>query len=142
VVVFPTNDAGSEDVRRTIERYHRPFIRIERNLSRRLYLGLMNCAQVMVGNSSSALIEAPVFKLPAVNIGTRQRDRARGNNVIDVSCDQTQLRAARPGAFAADVRAGNTGGASGGDGQAAKRITEILATVPLDDTLLKKQLSY
>lgn len=142
VVVFPNNDAGSEEARRMVERYHRPYIRIERNLSRRLYLGLMNCAQVMVGNSSSALIEAPAFRLPAVNIGTRQRDRARVNNVIDVSCDQTQIRSAIQRALSEEFRAAINGGAYLGDGQVAKRIVEILATVSLDDTLLKKQLSY
>ncbi len=38
----------------------------------------------MVGNSSSGLIEAPSFRLPVVNIGTRQQGRCRAANVIDV----------------------------------------------------------
>ncbi|PYM52461.1 MAG: UDP-N-acetylglucosamine 2-epimerase (hydrolyzing), partial [Candidatus Rokuibacteriota bacterium] len=38
----------------------------------------------MIGNSSSGLIEAPSFGLPVVNVGSRQRGRLRGANVIDV----------------------------------------------------------
>jgi len=84
VLIFPNNDAGSDDLRLMIERYHRPFMRVERNVPRRIYAGLMRTASVLVGNSSSGLIEAPAFDLPAVNVGERQRDRARGSNVIDV----------------------------------------------------------
>ena len=36
----------------------------------------------MIGNSSSALIEAPSFQLPAINIGRRQKDRVCGRNVV------------------------------------------------------------
>lgn len=49
-------------------------------------------AVLMVGNSSSGLIEAPSFELPVVNIGDRQRGRVRGKNVIDVpECKKNQL---------------------------------------------------
>src|SRR5207248_8343889 len=88
IVIFPNTDAGSDDLRLMIERYHRPFMRLERNLPRRVYAGLMQTASVLVGNSSSALIEAPVMRLPAVNIGDRQRDRARAGNVIDAPHDR------------------------------------------------------
>jgi UDP-N-acetylglucosamine 2-epimerase len=47
----------------------------------------MRLACVMVGNSSSGLIEAPSFRLPVVNIGSRQDGRVRAANVIDVRCD-------------------------------------------------------
>lgn len=49
------------------------------------YFSLMAHASLMVGNSSSGLIEAPSFRLPVVNIGTRQSGRIRGKNVIDVT---------------------------------------------------------
>ena len=48
----------------------------------------------MIGNSSSALIEAPSFKLPALNIGNRQRARMRSNNVIDCENDVLSIERA------------------------------------------------
>ena len=54
-------------------------IKVERNVSRKIYLGLMNVASVIIGNSSSGILEAPSFKLPAVNIGRRQQGRYQGS---------------------------------------------------------------
>lgn len=48
------------------------------------YISLLKYADVMVGNSSSGIIEAPSFELPVVNIGNRQKGRLRTKNVIDV----------------------------------------------------------
>ncbi len=145
VVIFPNNDAGSEYIQRMIERYRRPRIRIERNLPRRLYVGLMNVASVMVGNSSSGLIEAPCFKLPAVNVGTRQRDRARGNNVIDVPYDRRKIRAAIEMALSKEFRErlqANCENPYLGDGRVSERIVHILKTIPITEELLKKQIAY
>ncbi len=144
VLIFPNNDAGSDDVRLMIERYHRPFMRIERNLQRRLYAGLMRSASVLVGNSSSGLIEAPAFDLPAVNVGGRQRDRARGPNVIDVDYDRHEIAAAIRRAVRPEFREHIRGSESPYlcDGRVSQRIVEILKTIPLDDRLIRKQLAY
>lgn len=145
IVIFPNNDAGSEEIRRVMERYRKPFLRIERNLPRRLYAGLMNVASVLVGNSSSGLIEAPCFKLPAVNIGNRQRDRFRGNNVIDVPYAQEAIRRGIEKALSAEFQKfirENCDNPYFGDGRVSDRIVEILKTVSIDEKLLKKQLAY
>jgi GDP/UDP-N,N'-diacetylbacillosamine 2-epimerase (hydrolysing) len=145
IIVFPNNDAGSEQGRQIIERYHRPFIRVERTLPRRLYLGLMRMASVMVGNSSSGLIEAPIFDLPAVNVGTRQRDRFRGPNVLDVATDRESIkeaitRALDP-AFRRALRSEHANPYMG-DGLVAQRIVDILEQVEIDEKLIKKQMAY
>jgi GDP/UDP-N,N'-diacetylbacillosamine 2-epimerase (hydrolysing) len=144
VLIFPNNDAGSEDVRRMIERYHRPFMRVERNVSRRYYAGLMRSASAIVGNSSSAVIEAPAFQLPAVNVGSRQRDRARAANVIDVDYDRSAIADAIRRALSPEFRSALEGLESPylSDGRAAERIVEILRDVPIDERLLKKQIAY
>ena len=56
------------------------------NLGQRMYYSCLKNADLMIGNSSSGLLEAPVFHLPAVNIGDRQKNRIRSANVIDVDC--------------------------------------------------------
>lgn len=145
VAVFPNNDAGSEEARRALERSRRPFIRIERNLPRRVYAGLMGMASAMVGNSSSGLIEAPLFRLPAVNVGDRQRGRVRGRNVIDVPCDRAAIKAAIERAMSPAFRAELGRGEDNpylGNGQAARTILDILRRVRVDERLLKKQLAY
>jgi len=144
VLIFPNNDAGSDDLRLLIEQYHRPWMRVERNVSRRLYGGLMRAASAIVGNSSSGLIEAPVVDLPAVNVGERQRDRARGPNVIDVPHDRARIveaiRTALSPEFRARLRERDSPYLS--DGHVSERIVEILKRTELDERLLKKQIAY
>jgi UDP-hydrolysing UDP-N-acetyl-D-glucosamine 2-epimerase len=144
VLIFPNTDAGSDDLRLMIERYHRPFMRVERNVPRRVYGGLMQAASALIGNSSSGLIEAPALGLPAVNVGDRQRDRARGANVIDVPHDRRAIveavrRALDPG-FRQDLTNGDSPYVS--DGRVSERIVEILKTIPIDERLLRKQIAY
>jgi GDP/UDP-N,N'-diacetylbacillosamine 2-epimerase (hydrolysing) len=144
ILIFPNNDAGSEDLRLLIEQYHRPWMRVERNVSRRLYGGLMRAASALVGNSSSGLIEAPAVELPAVNVGKRQRDRARGPNVIDVPHDRTRIAEAIRTAVSPEFRGRLRDGDSPylSDGRVSERIVEILKTTPIDERLLKKQIAY
>jgi UDP-hydrolysing UDP-N-acetyl-D-glucosamine 2-epimerase len=144
LVVFPNNDAGSEDAQRAIEHYQGPLVRVERTLPRRTYVGALRMASVMVGNSSSGLIEAPVFGVPVVNVGTRQRDRYRGDNVIDVPPEREAVREAIARALSPGFRERLSRGANPylSDGGVSRRIVEILRSVPIDETLLKKQLAY
>lgn len=144
VLIFPNTDAGSDHLRLLIERYHRPFMRVERNVPRRYYGGLMRVASALVGNSSSALIEAPAMGLPAVNVGERQRDRARAMNVIDVPYDRHAIVEAIRRAMSPEFRAGIADQPSPylSDGRVSERIVEILKTIPIDETLLKKQIAY
>jgi UDP-hydrolysing UDP-N-acetyl-D-glucosamine 2-epimerase len=145
VAMVPNTDAGNEDMRRLLERYHRPFMRIERNLPSRLHAGLLRVASVMVGNSSSGLIEAPSFKLPAVNVGSRQRDRVRGNNVIDVPHDRAAIQQAIEKALSPEFRARLQRDCENpylGDGRVSERIVDVLKTVEIDERLMKKQIAY
>lgn len=144
VAIFPNNDAGSSEVRRTLERFKSSNLRIERNLPRRMYVGLMRMADVLVGNSSSGIIEAPVFHLPAINVGNRQRGRFRGKNVIDVPVDRKAIQDAVKKALSTDFRQALKAAEDNpyrGDGRVSERIVNILRTIPLDAKLLTKQLT-
>ena len=96
VVIYPNSDAGGRRMIRVI----RSFCDRDRNFTaypsipRRDYLGLLNSASVMVGNSSSGIIEAPSFHLPVVNIGIRQDGRERACNVIDVPHELGEIKKA------------------------------------------------
>ena len=145
VAIFPNNDAGNTEIRRMLRRYRSPLMRVERNVPRHIFAGLMNLAKVMVGNSSSALIEAPCFKLPAVNIGTRQRGRQRGNSIIDAESDRHEIKAAIKRALSPEFRRSleeNCQTPYLGDGRVSQRIVHVLKTIRVTEELLKKQITF
>ncbi len=55
------------------------------------YLSAVKYCEMVIGNSSSGIIEAPVFKVPTVNIGERQRGRIKGKSVIDCGCTTEEI---------------------------------------------------
>ena len=61
------------------------------NIDSNHFLSLMNVSDVMVGNSSAGIREAPSFGLPVVNIGSRQNERLRASNVIDVDFNKEKI---------------------------------------------------
>jgi len=89
---YPNTDSGSADIVRMLEVWRgRRFLRLVPHLGQRAYLSLMKIAAVMVGNSSSGILEAASFQLPVVNVGTRQHGRVRGANVVDASYDAVDI---------------------------------------------------
>jgi UDP-hydrolysing UDP-N-acetyl-D-glucosamine 2-epimerase len=144
-VVFtaPNADPGGAEVARTIRNFvaRRPGAVLYLNLGQRAYYSLLALADLMVGNSSSGIWEAPSFELPVVNIGLRQLGRRRGANVIDVpDPDAEQIAAAVRRGLEPRFRAGLRGLANPyGDGTAAPRIIETLKTVSLGPRLVRKR---
>jgi UDP-N-acetylglucosamine 2-epimerase (non-hydrolysing)/GDP/UDP-N,N'-diacetylbacillosamine 2-epimerase (hydrolysing) len=145
VIIYPNSDAGSDRIVDEIEsREFGPDVRTFRSLPRREYLGLLAGADVMVGNSSSGILEAPSFGLPAVDIGPRQEGRERGDNTISVPHDTAAItdaieRSLFDDAFKKQATDGDNPYDYGGAGT---RISEQLATIELTDDLLRKQLTY
>lgn len=143
VVILSNSDAGSQAAARAVSRNHTENMQVHANIPRREYLGLMKIADVIVGNSSSGLIEAPTYKLPAVNIGNRQRGRLEGTNVINVGYVEKDIVSAIKKAISPQfkklMKRGNN---PYGDGRSSKRIVEVLATIPIDERLLVKRISY
>lgn len=105
------------------------------NLGTADYLSMMSHVAAMVGNSSSGIIEAPSFKLPVVNIGSRQGGRVRAANVLDVGYGREEIvrgiRKTQEAAFRDSLR-GITN--PYGTGAAAETIVERLKTVDLADS--------
>jgi UDP-hydrolysing UDP-N-acetyl-D-glucosamine 2-epimerase len=110
------------------------------NLGMQAYFSMMSLAAAMVGNSSSGILEAASFKLPVVNIGTRQDGRLRSRNVIDCGYAAKEIAAAVGQAVSADFRASLHDLTNPyGSGGASARILERLRTVVLDDKLTRKR---
>jgi len=95
IVLYPNADAGGRQIISQIQKYRNcKNIQTFKNLPHDDYLGLLRIASVLIGNSSSGIIEAPSFHLPVVNIGSRQEGRERSQNVIDTGHDKEEIKAA------------------------------------------------
>ncbi|HEX8922370.1 MAG TPA: UDP-N-acetylglucosamine 2-epimerase, partial [Pyrinomonadaceae bacterium] len=139
---LPNADTGGRVIMRLVREYvdREASAHLVDNLGTQAYFSLMARAAAMVGNSSSGIIEAASFKLPVVNIGNRQKGRARGRNVIDVGGKREEILAGIEKALAADFRASLFDLANPyGDGTAAAKIVRQLKEVTIDQRLLVKR---
>lgn len=100
------------------------------------YFSALSHVHIVVGNSSSGILEAPSFGTPTVNIGDRQRGRLRSPSVIDCCPERSSIRAAIDQAFAMDC-SGLTN--PYGDGHASERIAAVLMGIENPRKLLKKR---
>lgn len=111
------------------------------NLGQLLYLSALKHVDVVIGNSSSGIVEAPSFKTPTVNIGDRQRGRLRAQSVID--CDETaeSIVDAINKALSPDFQKllpDISSPYGDGKGKTALRIKNVLKSTDLNNILLKK----
>ena len=145
ILIYPNADAGGREMIKVIKEFERyPFVKLFKNLTRKEYLSLLKIGNVMVGNSSSGIIEAPSFNLPVVNIGTRQEGRERAENFfIDVGYDKKEIvnaikKALHDDEFRENVKNSNN---IYGDGNANVHITTILENLRINKTLLQKRMT-
>jgi UDP-N-acetylglucosamine 2-epimerase (non-hydrolysing)/GDP/UDP-N,N'-diacetylbacillosamine 2-epimerase (hydrolysing) len=142
IFCYPNADAGSHLLIERIQSFcaRRGHAHLFINLPHLKYLSLLKCAALMIGNSSSGIMETPSLALPTVNVGLRQKGRERARNVLDAAADTRDIlekvRLALSPAFSESLK-GMTN--PYGDGRAAERITQVLTSVPLDERLLLKR---
>jgi len=145
IIIYPNSDSGSLEMIKKIEEYRNlPNLQVYKNIAHELYLGLLEIASVLVGNSSSGIIEASSFKLPVVNVGSRNVDRLHAENVIFVDYDSEQIIAGIKKALFDEGFKKRVSNCSNpyGDGKSSSRIVEVLSTIPIDKKLLTKQITY
>jgi UDP-N-acetylglucosamine 2-epimerase (non-hydrolysing)/GDP/UDP-N,N'-diacetylbacillosamine 2-epimerase (hydrolysing) len=145
ILIYPNSDAGSDRIIQEIEsRALGDKIHTFENLPRREYLGFMAAADVMIGNSSSGIIEAPSFDLPVVDIGPRQEGRERAENTISAPYNTEMIREAiarclTDGSFREQAKTCKNPYDYGGAGE---RISEQLAEIEINEVLLQKRLQF
>ena len=141
IFIYPNADAGCRDLIRRAERFaasHKSS-RVFVNLDHRTYLSLLKNVGVLVGNSSSGIIESTSLEVPAVNVGIRQLGREHADNVIDVPADRRAIRDAIARALTPAFRRSISGLTSPyGDGGASKMIVRTLVRSSLGPKLLFK----
>jgi GDP/UDP-N,N'-diacetylbacillosamine 2-epimerase (hydrolysing) len=141
VAIYPNNDPGSGGIVRELERRGGALI-LRRDVDRGIYLGLLRDAAVLVGNSSSGIIEAPSFGTPVLDVGPRQRGRERDRSVVHVEFEGRTIRAALRRLWdGRRARRRRIGSVYGGGG-AGRKIAGTLSRVRIDGRLLRKLIDY
>jgi GDP/UDP-N,N'-diacetylbacillosamine 2-epimerase (hydrolysing) len=135
IAILPNTDAGG---RAMAEQLRSAGIPAFASVPRPDFAVLLATAAALVGNSSAGIIEAPLLRVPAVNIGSRQEGRVRGDNVVDTAPNQGAIQDAIARAASPDFRASLSGTSPYGDGRAAARLASVIAAQPIDDRLLHK----
>jgi UDP-hydrolysing UDP-N-acetyl-D-glucosamine 2-epimerase len=93
IITFPNGDPGYQPILDKLLAYERDRdnVLLVSSLGSENYISAMALCDVVVGNSSSGIVEAPFLGRPSVNIGTRQKGRIRAPSVIDVSSDSRAI---------------------------------------------------
>jgi UDP-N-acetylglucosamine 2-epimerase (non-hydrolysing)/GDP/UDP-N,N'-diacetylbacillosamine 2-epimerase (hydrolysing) len=139
---FPNADAGSRRLIELSQQFvsNRKDREIFVNLNPVDYWSLLGQVDVMLGNSSSGIMETPSLALPTVNIGRRQEGRERALNVIDCIAEVDPILQAHHKACSADFRTSLEGMSNPyGDGRAAEKIVDVLLGAPFGARLLEKE---
>jgi len=145
IVIAPNSDAGNETIFQNMEYFSKKFsfIKIFRSVPRADFLGLLKNCGVLVGNSSSGIIEASYFQIPVINIGIRQNDRERGKNIVNIpefstkliySTINKSLKSTPKKYIVKNQIYGST--------IASKKIVKILEKTNLNKELIQKQITY
>jgi UDP-hydrolysing UDP-N-acetyl-D-glucosamine 2-epimerase len=138
---YPNADAGSHALMQRTRAFlaTRNDARVYVNLDAVTYWSLLRHVALLIGNSSSGIMEAASFALPVVNVGFRQRGRERARNVLDAE-PETNAIVAKIGEGLSDHFRASLAGMTNpyGDGHAAEKIVQVLTTTPLSGPLLVK----
>lgn len=145
IITYPNSDNGGDKIIEALEKFanRNSNVHLFRNLGSIRYLSVMNHCGVIVGNSSSALVEAPFLKKPVVNIGNRQKGRLMAENIIQASNEGEDIFNAIIKATSREFKeiTKNTRSLYG-EGSTSQEIVKVLKNIDINEKLLKKKLVW
>ncbi len=139
---YPNADAGSRALIHRTKSFIacRKQARVFTNLDALTYWSLLAQVEILIGNSSSGIMETASFALPTVNVGLRQQGRERARNILDASPDVDSILKATERARSPEFRRSLKGMTNPyGEGFASETIVRVLTTVLLSQELLMKR---
>ena len=141
IMIYGNADAGSQKIINIIKNSN---IKQYQTIPYQDYINLLKYASVLIGNSSSGIIEAPFLHISSINIGTRQEGRLRSDSIIDVPYDKIKIKKAIKKAiedvnFRKKVKLCKN---MNGDGNSAKKIIRILEKMNLEKIPIQKKMMY
>jgi len=145
LISYPNSDAGGQKMIKALQEFSSlPFMHIAKNLPRLEFVNAMRNASCLVGNSSAGIVEAPLLKLPVVNVGRRQYGRLHSENVKFVNHDKEEIKSAIHQAVYNEEYRNFVSNCVNpyGDGNSADKIADIIGSITLDKNLLIKDITY
>lgn len=138
ILTRPNADSGSRAILQRLDTFaaESGAVSVFTSLGQARYLSLMALADVVIGNSSSGLYEAPALKKPTVNIGERQLGRPAASSVVHCPTSAEAIVAAIRAALALDCSEVVN---PYGDGHAAERILARLKAAPKGGEMMMKR---
>jgi GDP/UDP-N,N'-diacetylbacillosamine 2-epimerase (hydrolysing) len=141
--ILPNIDAGSEIIKNELLNKRSSETIIFKNISREIYLFLLKNSSFIIGNSSSGILEAPTYKVPAINIGRRQKDRIQGKNVINCEFIEKEIKKAIKQSLSKSFKKKIKNCINlYGDGKSSTKIIDILFNTKVDQNFLIKKQTY
>jgi len=141
VIIYPNNDLGSREILSVIKKYEKEKkFKIFANLSHLEYTSLLKYSDVLIGNSSSGIIESPSLGIPVINVGTRNLNRESAKNVIFVNAKAGSIKSAlKKSLYDTGFRQKAMQCLNPyGNGNASDKILKKLIKIKIDKKLLKK----
>lgn len=138
--IYPNNDVGSKEIVDKIDLIKKNNTFSFRNLNRLTFLSLLKNSKLLIGNSSSGILEAPTLKKTSINLGVRQKDRLRAKSVIDINrvSEKKLLNAIAKSQSDKVQKKLKSVKNPYGDGKSASRIMKVLINSKLDMKLRNK----
>ena len=141
IILWPNADAGTDDISKSIRKFREKKydknMHFFKNLPVEYYIYLMKKTACLIGNSSSGVREGSYIGTPVINIGSRQNDREKGENVISVNFDEDLIFKSISMQIDHGFYKKNT---LYGEGNAGFKITKIIEG--LEKINVQKKLSY
>jgi GDP/UDP-N,N'-diacetylbacillosamine 2-epimerase (hydrolysing) len=146
LINYPNSDAGNREIINVIDSYvlkHDNLFTFK-NLDRLNYINLLRNATSLIGNSSSGLLEAPSFNLPAINIGSRQRGRISAENVIFIEHNKKNIIKAidKVRNDTNFIEMVNKCVSPYGDGNTTEKVIKVLKSLIIDNEFIYKNITY
>lgn len=92
IVIYPNNDMGSSDIIKAISRLeNNKRFRIFPSLRFEYFLTFLKNCQFIIGNSSAGIREAPYYQKASIDLGSRQKNRAKNKSIISCEFDKTEI---------------------------------------------------
>jgi GDP/UDP-N,N'-diacetylbacillosamine 2-epimerase (hydrolysing) len=143
IIFYPNIDVNSDVIISKLEDFckERHDAKLFLPLEMEDYLSLLNSVDILIGNSSAGIVEAPSFRLPVVNVGNRQKGRDCMSNVIHAGNDSMEIaEAISKGLNDKDFIASLSEMKNiYGDGRASEKIADIISSVDFKKFTISKK---
>lgn len=85
VVIYPNNDPGSNIILNEYERFNNmPNFKLFPSIQFERFLVLLKNCKFIIGNSSAGIREAPIYSVPTINLGSRQKNRFHHESIFNI----------------------------------------------------------